>query len=137
MKKVNLILLATILAFVCSCRTETLPESPLTGVWELVSGEWEIQDSTFVLPGPGMKMKSMKFYSREHFFCIGTDAPGMEHYAFCGTYTIDGDRYTEKVTMSSGDNVGAEYPIKFEVSGDSLKLEGEWFRETWEKLEQD
>ena len=136
MKNQVLFLLAVIFAlFISSTRDKPSNKTPLTGVWELVSGEWTMQDSTYVLPGPGMKMKSMKYYARDHFFCIGMNAPGIDRYAFSGTYKIDGESYTETVTYSTGGNIGEVYPLKFKVSGDTLKLKGDWFHETWKRVE--
>jgi len=136
MKNPILFLLAICVASVLSCTSEKPSDTtPLTGVWELVSGEWKMQDTTFVLPGPGMELKSMKYYSRDHFFCIGMGAPNMGSYAFSGVYKIDGDKYTESVTYSSGNNVGDEYLLSFQVKGDELKIQGDWFHETWKRIE--
>ena len=49
------------------------------------------------------------------------NAPGMDRYAFSGEYTVNGDKYTEKVSYSTGDNIGQEYPLSFQVTGTRLK----------------
>jgi hypothetical protein len=59
----------------------------------------------------------------------------MGSYAFSGVYKIDGDKYTESVTYSSGNNVGDEYLLSFQVKGDELKIQGDWFHETWKRIE--
>ena len=136
MTKTALLALAVFLALTFSCTPkEPSGNTPLTGVWELVSGQWTMNDSTYTLPGPGMELKSMKYYGKDHFFCIGMNAPGMDRYAFSGEYTVEGDQYTEKVSYSTGDNIGQEYPLSYQVSGDTLKIQGNWFHETWERVE--
>jgi hypothetical protein len=136
MKNPVLFALAVILASAFSCTPEKpFGTTPLTGVWELVSGQWSMGDSAFALPGPGVGLKSMKYYGKDHFFCIGMNAPGIDRYAFSGEYTVNGDKYTEKVSHSTGNNIGQEYPLSFQVSGDTLNIKGDWFHETWIRVE--
>lgn len=136
MKKAVLPGLVVLLSLAFSCTPkESSDTTPLTGVWKLLAGQWTMNDSTFTSPGPGLEMNSMKYYGKDHYFCIGMNAPGIDKYAFAGEYTVNGDKYTEKVSYSTGNNIGEEYPLNFQVSGDTLKIQGDWFHETWIRVE--
>ncbi len=137
MKKALICSFTFLLVLFLSCDSDKPAEtsSPLEGVWELVSGEWDTQDTTWVLPSPGLTMKSMKYYSKGHFFVIGKDAPGAESHALSGKYTTNGDEYTEIIEFSSMENVGENVVIKYRIEGDILSLESDWFNEKWKRIE--
>lgn len=108
------------------------PDSPLEGVWELVSGEWEQDGATTVFPNPELDAKSVKCYTKGHFFVIGK---WEEVYALSGTYVVKEDVYTETIEISAFGNTGTPIDIKFKVEGDKLILEADWFHEVWKRIE--
>ena len=121
-----------------SCNTNPPVEDvagPLEGVWELVSGEWNMEDSTFIMPSPGISLKAMKYYSKGHFFVIGKEAPTVNNYAFAGTYSVDGKEYTEVIQFSYVGNTGSSVLIKYSVEDDLLTLKSDWYNETWKRIE--
>ncbi len=137
MKKAIICSFTFLLVLFVSCDSDKPAEttSPLEGVWELVSGEWDMQDTTWVFPSPGNEMKSMKYYSKGYFFVIGKDALAAEFHALSGKYTINEDEYTEVIEFASMENIGGNIVIKYHIEGDILSLESDWFNEKWKRIE--
>lgn len=136
-KAINHFIIFLLFLFI-SCNTNPPAEdlaSPLEGVWELVSGEWNMQDSTLIMPSPGISLKAMKYYSKGHFFVIGKDAPTAENYALAGTYSVDGKEYTEVIQFNSVGNIGSSVIIKYSIEDDLLTLKSDWSTETWKRIE--
>ena len=135
----NLLIITGVLILVIGackdCERVETDSSPLEGVWELVSAEWKMEDSTIIVPSPDINLQSMKYYSKEHFFVIGKDSPAAEHYALAGTYSVNGQEYTEKIKFNSFGNPGEGLKINFSIEGNLLKLKSEWFTETWKRVE--
>ena len=94
-----------------------------------------MEDSTLVIPSPGINLTAMKYYSKEHYFVIGKDAPTAENYALAGTYIVNGQEYTEIIHFNSFGNTGDSVKIKYSVEGDLLTLKSDWFNETWKRIE--
>ena len=115
----------------CTVETEETKEvSPLIGVWELVHGDWNLQDS---IDGSDITVKSMKFYSESHFYVIGK---GDEVYSLSGTYTYEGNECIEKIGLSTMDmSMNREVKISFSIEDDMLSLESDWFKEKWKRVE--
>ncbi len=133
-----LIIIGILFLLVGGCKDCTEVETvagPLEGVWELVSAAWKMEDSTLIIPSPGINLKSMKYFSKEHFFVIGKDSPTAENYALAGTYSVEGQEYTEMIQFNSFGNPGDGLKIKFSVEGDLLTLKSDWFTETWKRIE--
>ena len=136
-KSINYFFIVLLFLFI-SCNTKPPVEKvagPLEGVWELVSAEWKMQDSTIIIPSPEINLKSMKYYSKGHFFVIGKDSPGAENYALAGTYSVNGQEYTEIIQFNSFGNPGDSMKIKFSIEGDLLTIKSDWFTETWKRIE--
>ena len=135
MRKFAILIILFIPFFWVSCNQQKSDESdsPLAGVWELVKAEWTIRDTVYYFPDADQKMNSTKFYSQEHFFVIGNSG-GV--YSISGTYTVDGDEYTEIIGLNSAGMVeGHEEKIRYSISNDTLKLCADWFREYWVRVE--
>lgn len=134
MKNLLSILVTGMAVVLFSCQASMNDENePLEGVWELVSAEWQMGDSTSVFPGPDMTGKSIKGYTDGHFFVMGDMG---DVYALSGTYTISGDTCIEVIGMNTfGMDPGENVTIVFSTDGDNLNLKSDWFEETWKRIE--
>ena len=135
MKKsiLHLVLASALFLFACTAEVTKESSSPLEGVWQLVSAEWTMEDSTSVYPSGEMEGTSIKCYTARHFFVVGDiTAP----YSISGTYAVEGESSTEIIGMNSfGMEIGTEVITSFEIQGDRLELSAEWFKEEWKRIE--
>jgi uncharacterized protein (TIGR03067 family) len=95
----------------------------LAGTWELVSAEYGGQTAP-------VDMKELKMISAKHFMFITYDrktSKAIRHGT--GTYTLDGDSYTEHVDFMSGEGTdgatGKDFTFKIKLDGDTLTQTGD------------
>ncbi|WP_145924339.1 hypothetical protein [Microbulbifer aggregans] len=97
----------------------------LTGVWQLVSGEY-VNGSGDLVDYQDHDLQSLKVISRSHFSF--TSMKGTEFWASgAGTYEVADGKYTEKLQHNSfGEEAGTLYIF-------DTKIEGEyWYNSRWE-----
>ena len=140
MKKSIIFPFALFLVFSFSCTSDMPDEeavNPLEGVWELISGEYNISDSIINFPSPDFPdWKSMKIFTKEYFNTAGMGAaPIQDFWSFTGTYEINGNEYTQSNIYSSYGNIGNRITMKFNIVGDTLKQESDSHKEVWKRLE--
>ena len=125
------VLSAVLLVTLFSCTTEA--KNQFEGTWELISAKSTSPDTTVVTTQADFKQ--IKVMTKSHFVWIGqepdrakfleggTDAELLEAArtfgAGGGTYTFEGDTYTEHIEFFSNPNwVGVAIPFKFQIEGD-------------------
>ena len=129
--------LLSILLFSCtSDKSEEESTNPLEGVWELVSGEWNMEDTTYVFPSPELPdLKSMKIFTKGYYVTIHQSGPLVEFWAIAGTYEITGEDYSQINLFSSSGNIGGSITMRFNLEGDLLKQESDRHSEVWKRVE--
>jgi hypothetical protein len=121
-----------ITAAAAMCLTGCAPEkaSPLEGAWELVDAKYTPPDPTFSLS----RQRQIKILTKTHWAYLSQDrsAPKLTNGSDAellaaaktfgaggGTYTLDGDTYTEHVEFFAAPNfVGASIKFKIKWEGD-------------------
>lgn len=84
--------------------------------------------------------EELKFWGLGHFSVTKRNArTGGIDYHHIGTYTLDGDTYTETITYAIGTsegNVGKTFRFKIKVDGDSYSQEGigNPYSQEWKRL---
>lgn len=107
----------------------------LLGAWAL-AGTPESKDD----PEPGARMK---FWGLKHWCITETDPEtGELEYHHGGTYTLDGDKYTETITFaaeSTKSMIGMTFKFKIKVDRDTyIQIgNGNPFNERWVRLKQE
>ena len=97
--------------------------APLQGAWQMVYGKVISGDTLrYEIPG-NVTASQIKIWSKNHFVFSGRfqmDTTAMDNYGG-GTYTLDGNRYEEKLLYYPNQNsVGNTVKMIMEVKGDSL-----------------
>jgi uncharacterized protein (TIGR03067 family) len=115
-------LLWAAIAWADSSDTKSL-NNHLAGTWELVSAEYGGQ------PAP-TDMKEVKMISARHFMFITYDKKTSKAIrSGTGSYTLDGDSYTEHVDFMSGEDsdgaMGKDLTFKVKLDGDTLTQTGD------------
>ncbi|MBV8866301.1 MAG: lipocalin family protein [Acidobacteriaceae bacterium] len=95
----------------------------LPGTWELVSAEYGGQTAP-------TDMKEVKIISTKHFMFITYDRKTSKAIRNgTGTYTLDGDSYTEHVDFMSGEGTdgatGKDFTFKIKLDTDTLTQTGD------------
>ena len=90
----------------------------LEGTWESVSVKTTSPDGITVgernRDDPDDKGGSIKILNATHFAVVGHHADGSFAWVYAGTYTVEGNTYTEFVTIAANpDLVGLENPAEF------------------------
>ena len=129
--------LLSILFFSCTLdKSEEESANPLEGVWELVSGEWNSEDTTYVYPDPELPdFKSMKIFTKGYFCTIHQSGPVVKFQALAGTYKITGEEYSQISLFNSSGNIGGSITMRFNIEGDILKQESDRHNEVWKRIE--
>ena len=139
MKKIIVFSFAMVLLLALSCTSEKPEEesvNPLAGVWELVIGVHNMNDTVYTVPNPELPdFKSMKIFSEGHFFTIGMGGPDDVSWSFAGTYEISGEEYTQVNIISTTGSTGNSITMKFSVENDTLRQESSRHKEVWVRLE--
>ena len=131
MKYLKVLLSVLLLTLFVSCATEE--KNKFEGVWELISTKSTSPDTTVVRTQADWKQ--IKVITKSHFVWIG-QAPNRAKFleggsdaellaaaitfgAGGGTYTFEGDTYTEHIEFFSNPNfVGVSIPFEFQIKGD-------------------
>ncbi len=94
----------------------------LEGTWELVSIKMTSPDGNveeFVADDKG---RSIKVYNATHFAVVGHNSDGSFGWANAGTYTVEGNTFTEVIINGSNpDWIGYTNRTEFNLQGDVLK----------------
>lgn len=114
-----------------SARAESLPS--LVGAWEYVTSEVVLPD-TVITVGTTDDRVGLYLYSESHWAFVGSSPDGGELlHAGRGTYTVDGNRYTEFIQYHTmPEMIGTSVDFEFEIDGDTLKKVG--YFPVWEKI---
>lgn len=139
MKAIPVLVFALALCLSNSCTSTPEVEdvsNPLVGVWEMVSGEYSMKDSTLYVPNDEFPdLKSMKIFSEGYFTTLHQNGP-MKHTTLAGTYEIGDGEYTQTNTFASKeDNIGKSITMKFKIEDDKLIQESDWHKEVWKRVE--
>ena len=131
MKYLNSISLVLLVTLFVSCATEK--KNKLEGVWELVSAKSTSPDTTIEITQADWKQ--IKVVTKSHFVWIGQEpnrakflkggidsellAAAKTFGAGGGTYTLEGDTYTEHIEFFLEPNyVDTSIPFKCQIEGD-------------------
>lgn len=139
MQKFNLAAIILIMLFISSCGPEVSEEkapNPLIGVWEMVSGVYNFNDTTYLVPDANYpEAKSLKIFSVGYFVTIHQGYHLVDFQAIAGTYKIDGNQYTQTSSFHSSGNEGGEITMKFVIEEGMLKQESSRHSEVWKRIE--
>ena len=110
--------------------------NPLKGVWELIEGEYNVNDTVIFFPREYPEAKSFKHFSDKYWFTIGnTNESNGESWSFAGTYEINEGEYTQVQLVNISGKLSEPLTMKFSVTGDTLRQESGWHKEVWIRLE--
>ncbi len=124
-----------------SCTTqqpvEQQEKNSLDGVWQMVSGEWTLQDTLIKFPGSDMPgIKSYKFLDGEHWAVIGQDTSLDMHWAHAGFCRITEDTYVEYIEIHNNiESIGDSAVFKYTLDGDKWTISSDWLKEEWKRIE--
>ncbi|WP_420602674.1 hypothetical protein [Flagellimonas sp.] len=130
--KSSLFILVLILGLSCKDKTKVpAPAEPkkdsdrsIVGTWKLVYGEIKEEDSVQIKDLS--EADFIKIINEDHFAFFNQPKEGGEgFYGGGGTYTLDGNNYTEVLNYVAVDEVrGHEFPFSIEIKGDTLIQSG-------------
>ena len=124
-----------------SCTTQPPVEQEekksLEGVWELVSGEWTMQDTIMTYPGPQTTdARSFKFITEKHWGVAGMIPSNEMNWGFAGTYRFTDDTYVEYFLIQKNlENIGDSAVYKYKLDGDKWTISSDWSKEEWKRIE--
>ena len=124
-----------------SCTTQPPVEQEekksLEGVWELVSGEWTMQDTIMTYPGPQTTdARSFKFITEKHWGVAGMIPSNEMNWGFAGTYRFTDDTYVEYFLIQENlENIGDSAVYKYKLDGDKWTISSDWSKEEWKRIE--
>ena len=124
-----------------SCTTQQTVEQEekksLEGVWQLVSGEWTIQDTIYKFPGDDFKgLKSYKHLGKINWAVVGQDTTMDMHWAHAGIYKVTEDTYVEYVEIHKNiKSIGDSAVYKYTLDGDKWTISSDWLKEEWKRIE--
>ena len=100
-------------------------QNPLVGAWQFVSASAALPDTTLRWNNTSDRA-GIFFYSESHWGFVASNPDGDELlFAGRGTYSINGNKYTENAefhTGRPGEQTSTEF--EFEIRGDTLKKIG-------------
>lgn len=105
----------------------------LIGAWVLVGSPGDVHE-----PEPGARMK---FWGEKHWVITQADPEtGKVIFHHGGTYTLDGDKYTETITFANENTqqmIGEKLRFTVSVEDDTYTQigDGNPFSEVWKRLE--
>jgi hypothetical protein len=118
MKKAVFFSLVALISVLACNREER--KSSMEGAWRLTYAKSTDTDDAYPT---NIKGEQIKMFSKEYFtFCghFEIDTISQDSYGW-GTYTIDGNKYTESVKLhSSKSSIGQSYRMLLEVRNDTL-----------------
>ena len=109
------------------------PSNPLLGEWEFVSSRAVLPDTIMYNENRDDRI-GLYFFSDSHWGFIAS-TPDKEYLrSGWGTYTIDGNKYTEYVQFQEASElIGSSIEFEFEIVGDTLKKFG--YLPVWDEVE--
>ena len=112
---------------------QTESSNPLIGAWEFVSSRVVLPDTVISAVNTSDRV-GLYFFSEAHWGFVGSTPDGGELlYAGNGSYTLDGNVYTETVDYHTvTDVIGTRLSFEFEIDGDTLKKVG--YLPVWEEI---
>jgi len=143
----NIFRISSIISFILlgiamlSCTTQPPVEQEekksLEGVWELVSGEWTMQDTIMTYPGPQTTdIRSFKFITEKHWGVAGMIPSNEMNWGFAGTYRSTDDTYVEYFLIQKNlENIGDSAVYKYKLDGDKWTISSDWSKEEWKRIE--
>jgi len=136
-----------VFVFLLSCTTSAQEnKNPLAGTtWELTSGKWSREDTTFTFPASPYD-QTIIVYGKTHFNLVAQDTSRNVSELLSATYTIDGNNYNFTIKMHPiYEAIGTSVRLKLEIEGDQLikKAAGihaygyEWkeWHSVWKKID--
>lgn len=100
--------------------------NPLTGVWQLESGEYVDHEGKLV-NYEDLELSAIKVISQQYFSFTSVKADKF-WASGTGTYTFENGQYIETLRFNSfGEKPGAQFQFKSEVKGDK------WFNARWKE----
>ncbi len=97
---------------------------PVVGAWEVVHGQYGLPDATVDM-NCAERPVQLKVFASGHFAYVRHKEDGSFQAASAGSYTIDGDRYTETTQWSSAPQaLGTRVTFRWRVVGDALCMSG-------------
>ncbi len=124
-----------------SCTTQPPVEQEekksLEGVWELVSGEWTMQDTIYTFPGGDFRgMKSTKYLGKTNWANVGQDTTMDMHWAHAGIYRVTDDTYVEYFEIHENiKSIGDSAVYKYTFDGDKWTISSDRLKEEWKRIE--
>jgi len=132
------ILLAVIM-FSCTTQkpVEQVKTNSLEGVWQIVSGEWTMQDTVLTFPeGDYKDMKSIKILGKTNWANVGQDTASDMFFAHAGIYRVTEDTYVEYFDIHNDiKSIGDSAVFKYTLDGDKWTISSDWLKEEWERIE--
>jgi len=116
-----------IIVLLLSCMTFAQDKmNPLEGTtWELTSGKWVREDTTFIFPTSPYHQEIL-IYGNTHWAYVSQDTSLEHDNAILGTYSVDGDNVTQIYKMAPGyKDIGSTLIYKFQIKRDQLILKTE------------
>jgi len=97
---------------------------PLLGAWEVVHGQYGLPDAPVEMSCAERPVQ-LKVFASNRFAYVRHKEDGSFLAASAGTFTVDGDRYTETTEWSSvPEALGTRVTFRWRVVGDSLCMSG-------------
>ncbi len=123
MKTMRFLLLSFVILTVSGCQSqETIEQSEsgkLAGAWEFVSARVFLPDTTLIYDESG---HSLYIMSESHFAFVSSTADDKElTFAGRGSYSIDGNTYTEHVEFHTNTGlIGQSVTFEFQLENDTM-----------------
>ena len=139
--KISCILSLIMVMAMLSCTTqppvEQQEKNPLKGVWQLMAGEWSMQDTVYTFPSEDfVGFKSYQFLGETHYVVVGQDTAGDTHYAHTGPYRFTEDTYVVYFEIHKNVNsIGDSAVFKYSIEGDKWTISSDWLNEEWKRIE--
>jgi hypothetical protein len=118
MKKI--ILFSMVLAFIFASCSQKKLMSPVEGAWKLV-GFTTVSGDTVRNYKSTETGDQIKMWTTNHFSFTGTWKADNTDLFGCGTYTLNGNNYTEKITFHNDKSlINTVYKANLEIRNDTL-----------------
>ena len=127
MKLSHFICILILFDFLLSCKAkmdmEVEKTNPLEGTtWELTSGKWSREDTTFTFPGSPYDQCIMIF-GKTHAAYVNQDTSRKVFSVISGSYGVNKDNLTITIKMCrSYEDIGRSVNWKFKIEDDQLIL---------------
>ena len=147
MKLAHFIIILCLFVFLLVCKekmdVELEKSNPLEGTtWELTSGKWVREDTTFIFPNSPYE-KRIIIFGKTHYNIVSQDTSLDLSFFASAKYTIDGDNLIPTFKMFSYyETIGNSFtpnPPKFQIKDNQLivkaadyQLGGNYWKELYE-----